>query len=85
MRHENGAGKLSVGFGAGSVAVNRGTLADAIVAATLVEHGGGSGGGGSVEIVYGRPLHSVDFTVGNHGYCSACYAIKLMSNPRCLS
>lgn len=82
VRHLNGVGSFSGQF-KGTVAVNRGTLADAIVAAAVakhatpsgVDHGGreGEGGGGgtrrghalggcgSVEFLYGRVVHGVDF------------------------
>jgi 2-polyprenyl-6-methoxyphenol hydroxylase-like FAD-dependent oxidoreductase len=49
-----------------TVAVNRGTLADAIVAAAVAKHppspsGGVGRGGGSVEFLMGRGVHAVDF------------------------
>ena len=63
VRHLNGAGSFSGQF-KGTVAVNRATLADAIVAAAVAKHPpgdesggesrGSGGGGGSVEFLYGR-------------------------------
>lgn len=64
VRHYNlsGAGKFSGQFN-GTVAVNRGALADAIVAAAAAERPGesASSGAGSVAFSYGQTVSTVDF------------------------
>ena len=60
VRHLEGVGKLSSQF-KGTVAVNRGVLADAIVAAAVARHGAGRASGGSVEFARGCALRRVDF------------------------
>ena len=69
VRHLDGVGKLSRQF-KGTVAVNRGVLADAIVATAVAKHGddpppvaaaAAAAAAGSVTFVYNRPVHEVDF------------------------